>query len=156
VVYLAKFISKFSDKVNNGLTKLKYQTKINTLSQGKMAVESIYSTFFFAIEGFSTGSPAKAHRLAWKYWVIPSIDKKYNSESIDRAKLVLKNLKENKSVSEEDKEWIQKELKPYFEQSLKKQLNKTIDMIEKIDLLKVEKNIKIYENEKHLLGGKHV
>ena len=117
---------------------------MNTLTQGKMALETIYSTFFFALDGYSTGNPERAHRLAWKYWLIPAIDIEYNKEAQIKAKLILK---EN-PVSKESILFIKEELRPYFEVNLKRHTQKTISMIEKISILKVKENIKRYEKEK--------
>ena len=130
---------------------LKTRTKLQALSQTKMTLDVIYATYFFSINAFlDITPPEKAHRLAWRYWVIPSIDSQFNSAAKQRAKDVLLRYKKNKIVVAEDKEWIAKELKPYFEKSLKDQLNKSIDELEKIDLLKVKENIKRYEKDKEM------
>lgn len=134
------YLGKFKSMINS----LKQKTKLNTITQGKMALETIYAKFFFAIDGFLTGKPEKAHRLAWKYWLVPSIDTTFNLEAKERAKRIGK---EN-PVSKKSLEFINNELKPYFEKSFVEQTKKTLDNIEKVSLLKVKENISKFEKEK--------
>ena len=144
MVCLVKFIAK-------AINGLKTRTKLQALGQTKMTLDVIYATYFFSINAFLDATPPeKAHRLAWRYWVIPSIDTNFNLTAKQRAKDILQRVKKNKIVVAEDKTWIREELKPYFEKSLKDQLNKSINELEKIDLLKVKDNIKRYEKDKEM------
>ncbi len=146
---MGKFVLKelVENAKQSGL-KHKAQVLLNAKSMSKEAFEKIYSIYFWSLNGFIFGNPTKWQVYGWRIYVISGIDTEFNKESQDRAKRILKDFKRERIVFVEDKNWIQKELKPYFEESLKKQTGKTIGMLDAVNENKMQEFLNKIKNEK--------
>jgi len=122
VVCLGKFkLSEIAAKI-----KAYPKTVLSTATaMTDMSIEQTYQLCFFAINGFITGEPDSKHKLVWHTLIERVVDKDSTCDDagwvgmkvVKRVKLIRKE----KPLSIESINWIEKELKPYFVDSLKKQ-----------------------------------
>jgi len=79
------------------------------------------------MNGYIEGKPDKRQRLVWKALIENVVD----SESVCddsgyegvKIKDRVKQIGKEKEISEANKVWVDKELKPYFEESMRKQVS---------------------------------
>ena len=94
----------------------KFKRKLT--AKQRESFKTIYATYFYAINGFATGSPSKLQRLAMRYYVAKSIDSKYNKD----AKKHCIVLSRKKVLTDKDIGFVNEELLPYVSASLWKDL----------------------------------
>jgi len=126
VVCLVKFIKKVRKKFKRGLTEKQRDSFV-----------TIYSTYFYAINGFAKGKPSKLQRLAMRFYVAKSIDSKYNK--VAKKKCVV--LSRKKVLTPKDIEFVDVELRNYVQSSLWKDLEMLEDDL-KVDEKATEKAFK--------------
>ena len=145
---MVKFVKELLDQAKKASLAKKMDLFWKAKSLGKQTTESMYSIYFWAIDGFASGKPSGWQVEGFKFYVIPGIDTEFNLEAKKRCQEILKNWKQNKVVLEEDVEWILKELRPYFENSMVKQVNKTIDALQAVDEGKMEEFMRQAKKQK--------
>lgn len=132
-VVMGKFVLKdLLDKAKEVSVAKKLDLMWKAKGLSKESLDKVYSIYFWAIDGFASGSPTKWQVYGWKIYVINGVDVEYNKASKVRCERVLKDYSDSKKVSSVDKDFIVKELKPYFENSLKLQTGKTIGMLDAV------------------------
>jgi len=146
---MGKFVLKeLVDKASKvGLAKkLDLVWKAKGLS--KSAMDKVYAIYFWAIDGFACGNPTKWQVYGWKIYVINGVDIQFNLDSKKRCESILKYFKQNAFVKQSDRVWILKELKPYFENSLKVQTGKSLDMLDAVSDGKMQEFLDKVKKEK--------
>jgi len=90
-----------------------------------MTIEQNYQLYFLALNSYVTGKPDKKAKLIWHSLIENVVDKDSTCDDglwkgipIKRR---VKSIGKEKPLSETSRTWIEKELKPYFADSLKKQ-----------------------------------
>lgn len=114
----------------------------------KEAMDKVYAIYFWAIDGFISGEPTKWQVYGWKIYVITGIDTEYNLEAKKRCERILKMFKATSVVSHHDIDWIKSDLKPYFENSLKLQTGKSLDMLDAVSEGKMQEFLDKVKKEK--------
>lgn len=145
---MGKFVKSLIKKGKDFGLKRKAQVVLNAKSMSKEGYEKIYSIYFWAMDGFIKGNPSKRQVRGWKIYVIPGIDTEFNKESKERAEDILKDFKKDKYIIKEDSDWVEFELKPYFENSLKIQTGKSIDLLSAVDEGKMKEFLSKVKKEK--------
>lgn len=145
---MVKFVKDLLKQGKEFGARRKFEVLLKAKSMSKVSLDKIYSIYFWALDGFINNNPTKWQVYGWGIYVVNGIDTQFNKDSQDRAKLILKQFKENKVISEEDRSWIKGELKPYFENSLKIQTGKTIQMLDAVDEGKMTEFLNQVKKEK--------
>jgi hypothetical protein len=121
------------------LKKAKFMTDIAFFSTPEMK----YKVMFWGIEGTATGNPNPNQRKAFAL-VESTIDKRYNNSARKRCK----EIANKKMPSEDDIKFLKEELLPYYENSLKLQLDKTKSELGEITEEEMQKAFAIYQSNK--------
>jgi len=141
---MGKFL-KVDEKIREFVKERKQSAKLKALGMSGATLDTIYRIYFYAIDAFIKGNPNFWHRQAFKYYVIPGIDDKFNKEAKNRCKSIHKACKGE--ISLEDKYFLENELRPYFVDSLLKQRKKTVEMLPIISDTEITKKIKLRYKE---------
>lgn len=145
---MAKFIKELLDKAKEASVAKKIDLVWKAKGLSKQTMETMYSIYFWSIDAFIKGEPSFWEEQGFRLYVVPGIDTDFNRGSQVRCKEILAYLKLNKKVGVEDRVWLERELKPYFEQSMKKQINKTIDALQAVDEGKIKEFMKQVKKQK--------
>jgi len=148
---MGKFVLKdLLDRAKEVSVAKKIDLMWKTKGLFKESLDKVYAIYFWAIDGFAKGTPTKWQVFGWKIYVINGVDVKYNKASKIRCERILKYFSDSQKVSKVDKDFIVKELKPYFENSLKLQTGKTVSMLDAVSEGKMEEYL--YDLKKQKKG----
>lgn len=145
---MVKFVKELIDNAKKASTAKKIELICKAKGLSTLTTEKIYSIYFWSIDAFIIGNPSYWQEQGFKLYVVPGIDTQFNLDAKKRCEIILKNYKKNKLVLDEDKVWLKNELKPYFENSMKKQINKTIDALQAVDEGKIQEFMKQVKKQK--------
>ena len=129
---MGKFVlSKIKDKIvekGGGFLAERRDSILSKATAGAaFTLDQQYKLFFWGMNGYIEGKPDKRQRLVWKALIENVVD----SESVCddpgyegvKIKDRVKQIGKEKEISEANKVWVDKELKPYFEESMRKQVS---------------------------------
>lgn len=149
---MGKFVKKFSDFVKERKESAFSIAGASTF----LSTEKRYKLFKKGIDGFLSGKPSKQDELAFSIlWAFPGygIDKKYNRASRKRCKVMSKDWKKKKVVSEEDKKFLKEELIPYVSDSYKRETDNLFSLLSKISGDEAKQGYDLFKkNEKAIRG----
>lgn len=123
---------KIAKKAGGFLAERKQSILDKATGGAAFTLDQQYKLFFWGINAYIEGKPGKKERLVWTSLIENVVD----SESLcddpgfegmrikDRCHLIGKE----KIVSDVNRTWIARELKPYFEDSMRKQLTNLSDL----------------------------
>lgn len=124
---MGKFIlSELRKKTGRFLSDRKESITSKALAGSVFTLEHQYKLFFWCLNGYIKGKPNKKHRLVWKSVIEHVIDSESmcddfpfkNMKVLERVKLIGKQ----RVVEDVHRAWIERELKPYFEISMRNQI----------------------------------
>ncbi len=145
------------DKIKQKISTKKEKIQQDATTMSYMTLDKQFKLFFYAIDGYITTNPNKKQRLAFNS-IIPLVvdgestcdDEGYQGMKIkERCKIIGK---EN-PLTEQSITWLKNELKPYFEDSLKTQTNKTLEMLGVINETEAHEAYDIYSKKQNALQG---
>jgi hypothetical protein len=144
---MKKFLKHFSDFV----TERKESIKIKASGLQFMTQERQFKLFFYGIDGYITGNPNKFQRLAFNSVVRNVVDKQSTCDDAGFEGMKIRKRckvvgKEN-PISEQSINWLKNELKPYFEDSLQKQLNLSLEILGVINEDEAKKAFEVYQEQ---------
>lgn len=144
---MPKFLKKFSDFA----AERKASIKMKAAGMQFMTQERQFKLFFYGIDGYISGNPNKFQRLAFNSIVRNVVDKQSTCDDTGFEGMKIRKRckiigKEN-PISEQSIKWLKEELKPYFEDSLQKQLNLNLELLGVIGEDEAKKAFEIYKEQ---------
>jgi len=119
---MGKFLKKFSDFVKERKESIAFKVMAGT----SFSLEQTWKLYFWCLKGYLKGKPNNKLRLVWNSVIIQVVD---SDSTCDDEGFVGMKIKERcrligkeKIISSNNLVWIEKELIPYFENSLKNQV----------------------------------
>lgn len=123
---MGKFVLEdIKARATDFVKKRKTESKLKALGATGQTLETMFRIYFYAIDGYISCHPNFWQKQAFKLYVIPGIDTDFNLIAKKRAE----NIASKFVLSPEDITFLKEDLKPYFEESLKKYTKKTFDML---------------------------
>jgi hypothetical protein len=101
----------------------------NLQDKGVMGINVIYSTYYYALNGYLTGQPTKWQVRAFPY-VIVGVDNKDNQEYVQKLKAIHKKAKRKQVFVEQDFELLKEVLK-WFEDNCFRDTGKVLSVLGK-------------------------
>lgn len=131
---MGKFIlSVLKDKTKNFLVERKNSVLTKAVAGSNFTLEQEYKLFFWCLNNVVEGVWDSKTKLVWNALICGVVDSDTVCSDGGYEGLKLKKrcqlIGKEKEVSIEDRFWIDKELKPYFEFSLKKQSKNISDVL---------------------------
>ena len=131
---MGKFIlSKLKEKTQNFFVERKNSILSKTIAGSNFTLEQEYKLFFWCLNNVVEGVWDSKTKLVWNALITHVVDSETVCSDGGFEGLKLKKrcelIGKEKEVSVEDRFWIDKELKPYFEFSLKKQSKNISDVL---------------------------
>jgi len=121
-------LGKFFKKAKEFVAERKSMSKLKAMGMTGQTLESIFVIYFWSIDSFINQDYNYWKRQAFKLFVIPGIDDKFNGDAKKKAREILGRAKAN-AMTDSDLDWLRLELRPYFERGLKDYLDKSFDML---------------------------
>jgi len=132
---MVKFVKKFEDLLKERSTS----SKLKAMGMSQQALEGVYKTYFYSIEGFINGNPSK-----WQVWGLNNLvySGLNGAEDKSRVRSIVFMWRKHKLVSDEDKLFLRQDLLPWFEASLKAHTKKVfVELMKDFDSKELDKQI---------------
>lgn len=125
-----KFIKeKLQEKVLAKAISFRQNAIDNIQDKGVMGVNTIYSTYYYALNGYLTGHPTKWQVRAFPY-VIVGVNNKENQEYVLKLKNIHKKAKKGITFDEQDFELL-KEILAWFDENCLRDTGKVLSVLGK-------------------------
>lgn len=121
-------MGKFVLSVLNKAKATKNALKLKTAMKGQQGLYTFFSIWFYCIDQYASKNPSSMARTIMKLYLIPFTpsdwtcdDKGFEGvKAKQRLKLIKYNYAKDKVVKDKDVLWLKNELRPAFEEDLKK------------------------------------
>jgi hypothetical protein len=134
---MGKFVLKelqerIAKKAGGFLAERKESVLSKATAGSAFTLDQQYKLFFWGMNGFIKGKPNKKERLVWTALIENVVDSESTCDDSGFEGMKIKQrchlIGKEKEVAQENIVWIEKELKPYFEDSMRKQLCNLSDL----------------------------
>jgi len=131
---MGKFIlSEIKDRIAQKGGSFIEERKQGVLAQSAFTLQQQYKLFFWGMKGYIEGKPNRKERLVWTALIENVVDSESTCDDPGFEGMLIKDrchlIGKEKIVSDVNKVWIEKELKPYFEGSMRKQLTNVSEVL---------------------------
>jgi len=131
---MGKFIlSEIKDRIAQKGGSFIEERKQGVFAQSAFTLQQQYKLFFWGMKGYIEGKPNRKERLVWTALIENVVDSESTCDDPGFEGMLIKDrchlIGKEKIVSDVNKVWIEKELKPYFEDSMRKQLTNVSEVL---------------------------
>lgn len=128
----SKILERIQKKTSGFFAERKENIMMNAQAGSSFTLDQQYKMFFWCMNAYVKGNPDKKQRLVWKALIEKVVDNRSLCDDPGFVGMKIKRrckiIGKEKIISEQNKVWIDKELRLYFEDSMKKQLLNLTDL----------------------------
>lgn len=129
---LKEIQEKIAKKAGGFLQERKDSILSKATSGAAFTLDQQYKLFFWGMNAYIEGKPNKKEKLVWTALIQNVVDNESTCDDPGFEGMLIKDrchlIGKEKIISDVNRTWIARELKPYFEDSMRKQLRNVSDL----------------------------